>query len=253
MAEKENRVIAPQRTFERKEEKFLMPAERYGIFWSMMDGYLEADEYGETTIMSVYYDNDEFDLLGRSADSPRYKEKFRVRSYGIPDDSSTVFAEIKKKYSGIVYKRRVEGSFREIEDMLQGKIRLEHHGQIQDEIMWMMKRYSLKPAVLIACERTAYTAPSDPGLRVTVDSGIRYRLDDLDMRNGSGGIPLREEGFRLMEVKTSGGMPRRLTEALSASGIYAGSFSKVGTCYKEVIVPSLREGTDSIRGKRENA
>lgn len=208
-----------------------------------LGGHLLEDEYGATTVISVYYDSDDFRLIGRSVDGPLYKEKFRIRSYGIPDDDSTVFAEIKKKFDGTVYKRRVEGKYQEIMDMLDGKIRLDHHRQIQDEILWMMERYSLEPVVLIAYDRTAFTSPADPGLRVTFDSDVRYRLDDLDMRNGDYGTPLREEGFRIMEIKTTGSIPLWLADMLSGNGIYPGSFSKIGTCFREVIVPAYRSGT----------
>lgn len=36
-----------------------------------------------------------------------YKEKLRVRSYGVPTGDDKVFVELKKKYDGVVYKRRV--------------------------------------------------------------------------------------------------------------------------------------------------
>ena len=35
-----------------------------------------------------------------------YKEKFRLRSYGVPGPEDTVFLELKKKYKGVIYKRR---------------------------------------------------------------------------------------------------------------------------------------------------
>ena len=46
-------------------------------------------------------------LIRSSLEKPVYKEKLRLRSYGVPQSDTTVFAELKKKYKGIVYKRRI--------------------------------------------------------------------------------------------------------------------------------------------------
>ena len=43
-----------------------------------------------------------------SLGNPLYKEKIRLRSYGIAKSDSPVYMEIKKKSEGIVYKRRFE-------------------------------------------------------------------------------------------------------------------------------------------------
>lgn len=236
-----------QRVFRRKEKKYLLSGAQYEALWEKIREKLLADGYGTTTVMSVYYDDGNFSLIGRSADKPVYKEKFRVRSYGVPDDESTVFAEIKKKYDGTVYKRRVAGRYSQIMDMLQGRGMLDHDVQIQNEIRWMVRRYGLRPAAFIAYERDAYTSPSDPGFRLTFDSNIRYRLTDLDLRAGSHGTLLREPGFRIMEVKTEGNSPLWFTKILSELKIYPGSFSKIGTCYREVIIPGGYAGSDTDR------
>jgi len=238
---------AAQKNFERKEKKYLLSEGQYDALFRVLKDRLLEDEYSRTTIMSLYYDNADYDLLGRSADRPMYKEKFRIRSYGVPDDDSAVFAEIKKKFDGVVYKRRIQGKYREILDMLEGNMLPDRDIQIQKEILWMKERYDLIPAAFIGYDRTAYTSPEDPGFRLTLDSDIRYRLTELDLRKGDRGILLREPGFRIMEIKTAGNMPLWLTQILSEKKIYSGSFSKIGTCYKEVIVPALRSGENDRR------
>ena len=74
-----------------------------------MEEYMKVDDYGLSTICNIYYDTPDYLLIRRSLDKPLYKEKFRLRSYGVPDEGSPAFMEIKKKYNGINYVIAREG------------------------------------------------------------------------------------------------------------------------------------------------
>ena len=52
---------------------------------------MAIDEYGQHTIMSLYYDTHDYRFIRHSMDKPKYKEKFRVRSYGIPTEQQLIF------------------------------------------------------------------------------------------------------------------------------------------------------------------
>ena len=73
----------------------------------------------------------------------------------------------------------------------------------------MLRRYRLRPAVLLAYDRTAYTElePSPNRLRITIDRDIRSRQTDLDLRLGAAGESLLAPGMRLMEIKTAHAIP----------------------------------------------
>ena len=95
--------MGDQNVFERVEKKYRMNQKQYDLFLSGAAGNLHMDEYGLHTIRNIYYDTPNYELIRRSIDKPKYKEKFRLRGYGEIEEDSPVFLEIKKKYCGVVY------------------------------------------------------------------------------------------------------------------------------------------------------
>ena len=93
--------------FRRVEQKYLLSKEQYIKLMDRISSHVEKDKYYKSTICNVYFDTTNSDLIVTSLEKPLYKEKVRLRSYGVPTIDSTVFLEIKSKYKGIVGKRRV--------------------------------------------------------------------------------------------------------------------------------------------------
>ena len=222
-------------SFERYEKKYILTGAQYDAILPEIRKYTVMDVYGQYTICNIYYDTDQFDLIRQSLRKPYYKEKFRVRSYGVPGDGSTVFAEIKKKSGDVVYKRRIDGSPDEIDAFLNKDAPLSDNRQIQEEIRWFMKKNRPSPKVFIGYDRTAYAGIEDPEFRITFDRNIRYRLHDLDLRSGDQGDPVLDDDTVIMEVKVKDAMPLWLVPVLSNNRIYPGSFSKYGSCYERFI------------------
>ena len=94
-------------TFKRVEKKYLINKELLEALLTRLGDRVTSDEFGLHAVCNLYFDDDDNDLIRRSIDKPPFKEKIRLRSYGIPSDEEIVFLEIKKKYHGTVYKRRV--------------------------------------------------------------------------------------------------------------------------------------------------
>ena len=93
--------------FKRYELKYLLtPAQRDAVLLGIAP-YMQLDRYGHTTIRNIYFDTGDYRLIRRSIEKPAYKEKLRVRSYRLVGSDDTVFVELKKKYDGVVYKRRI--------------------------------------------------------------------------------------------------------------------------------------------------
>lgn len=228
----EMRMNTIQYSFQRYEKKFLLTPGQYKALIPELLRHMSTDQYGLHTICNIYYDTDNFDLIRASLDKPMYKEKFRLRSYGVPDDDAVVFAEIKKKFDGVVYKRRVAATAWQMDGFLKGE-RLEHEAeQIQREIRWFLHKYELSPKVFIGYERVAWAGLEDSELRITFDQNIRWRVQDLDLRRGTQGSPVLDQELILMEVKLPMTSPLWLADALNGLRIYSTSFSKYGTCYQ---------------------
>lgn len=228
-----------QYSFQRKEKKYILTPEQSEQLVPKLRQYTEPDEYGIHTVCNLYFDTEDFELIRTSLEKPPYKEKFRVRSYGTPEGEGPVFAEIKKKCGGIVYKRRVAARSGELEQFLQGGEIEREDAQIQREIHWFLKKHRLEPRVYIAYERAAMIGKDDPELRITFDWNIRWRTDHLKLSDGDRGKPVLDEKRIVMEIKLPEAAPLWLAELLSESGIYPASFSKYGACYQRHLVRTV--------------
>lgn len=228
-----------QHSFQRYEKKFLLTPGQYRDLLPLLEPWTEADQYGEYTICGLYYDTAAFDLIRASVQKPPYKEKFRLRSYGVPGEGDRIFGEIKKKFNGVVYKRRVAATPGEMERFLAGGELRHESPQIQREIHWFLRCHPIAPRVFIGYDRTALAGREDPDLRITFDRNIRWRTADLDLRAGDHGRPLLEEERIVMEAKLPLAAPLWLVQALGRVGAYPTGFSKVGSCYQRHIARAV--------------
>lgn len=224
-----------QDVFKRYEKKYMITIDQYHGFISQMITKMNADQYGKYTISNIYFDTPEFDLIRTSLDKPVYKEKIRLRSYGKPEEEDTVYIELKKKFDGVVYKRRVAMTLRDARKYLYYGIAPDNESQILQEVNYAMQLYQPKPKVYLAYERIAFYGKEDPELRVTFDLDIRAREYNLDLCKGTHGTRLLDKGMLLMEIKIPGAMPVWMSHMLAVSEIYPISFSKYGTYYQEYI------------------
>lgn len=217
--------------FKRIEKKYLLSELQYEGLFSRIGSHLKPDEYGRSTVMSLYLDTPDYRIIRNSIEALDYKEKLRLRSYGRASADSTVFLELKKKFGGVVYKRRAAMTLAEAERYLRMGIK-PFESQIMSEIDWAMRLYGRpKPVMMLACEREAWFDEDHPDLRLTFDRNIRYRENELRLSKGSSGITLLPEETVLLEIKTAGAMPLWLAQALDAEGVLPGSFSKYGAAY----------------------
>ncbi len=143
-------------TAARFEKKYLLTKEQYIELKERLKDVTEKDEHGDTTICNIYYDTPDFKMIRTSLEKPVYKEKFRVRSYGVANENSKIFAEIKKKYDGVVYKRRVSFKYKDLMNASMEELKSkskESEKQILDEISYLFQVYEgLEPKIFICYE-----------------------------------------------------------------------------------------------------
>ena len=223
--------------FNRHEQKYLLDEDTFQKVIEVMDEYMMPDKYNVNhkpyTISNIYFDTEDDYLIRTSLSKPNYKEKLRLRSYGVPSNDSQVFLEIKKKFNDIVNKRRTVLKLSEAYNFISSgkppELKEYMNTQVLKEIEYFLQVYRLKPKVYLAYDRIAYFEKYNNDLRISFDKNIRTRRYDVALEDGDYGEALLPDGVYLMEVKTSKAMPLWLTDMLAKYNIKKRSFSKYGT------------------------
>lgn len=235
--------------FNRYEIKYRITNEQYLELRERLSGHMESDEHSRNgefyTICNIYCDSPGNELIRRSIDGGVYKEKLRLRSYGTVNTDQIVFLEIKKKYDGLVNKRRTKMVLSDAYEYLFNGIKPEcqsfMNGQVLNEIDYMIKSMDLKPALFLSYDRCAMFDREDRDFRVTFDRNITTRRYDLGLHYGVYGDKLIGDDEWLMEIKVDKGMPLWMTEILSDMKIFKTKFSKYGTEYQNYVLKQYRE------------
>ena len=196
--------------FNRHEQKYLLDADTFQKVLEVMDEHMMPDKYNVNrepyTISNIYFDTEDDYLIRTSLSKPKYKEKLRLRSYGVPNNDSNVFLEIKKKFNDIVNKRRTVLKLSEAYDFISSgkppEIKEYMNKQVLKEIEYFLQIYHVKPKVYLAYDRIAYFEKGNDDLRISFDENIRTRRYDVALEDGDYGEKLLPDGVYLMEIKT---------------------------------------------------
>ena len=223
----------------RVEKKYKINTHTYHQIIEAIAPHTTLDAYNEKTdfytVSNIYYDTPDSDLIRLSLSKPEYKEKIRLRTYGVPNENDKVYLEIKKKYRKMVNKRRASFSLQDAYAFMQTKtppINV-HQTQIVNELAFALDRYNPVPKVYLSYDRRAYFGEN--GLRITFDTNIRTRRHDLRLELGDYGTPLLGGDTWLMEIKAESAFPMWLTRLLAQHNVFPNSFSKYGTEYKQFL------------------
>ncbi|MCR5112689.1 MAG: polyphosphate polymerase domain-containing protein [Acholeplasmatales bacterium] len=228
-------------TFKRYEKKYFLTKYQKEQLEEILSSHMEKDKFCKENeyylIRNVYYDTDENTLIRMSTNKPVFKEKLRLRKYGeFGDGKDSYYLEVKRKYDGLVYKRRVTLTKNEVDNFINNNIVPEKEKyqdkQILKELEYLTSKYQVSPKTFVVYKRTAYFDTTDHNFRLTFDFDIRTRHQSFDFDDDSYERELLNDGMYLMEVKISDATPLWFARALSKLEIYPSSFSKVGRDYR---------------------
>ncbi len=238
--------------FERKETKYFLTRAQYNALISRIGTKLENDEYSRSVVSSLYYDTPDRAIINRSLEKPRYKEKLRIRMYDNAKMGEPVYVELKKKFKGIVYKRRVAMSLPAAYAFMDGasyhdaierfpllnpEKQLEAYSfkseQIASEIAYTRDRYhNLRPSMMIITNRLALRTNDGSNVRITFDIDPVWRDRELGFGYGFDGNLLYPDRRIIMEVKGLKAYPLWLVQAFTECNIFPTSSSKYGKAYQ---------------------
>lgn len=217
----------------RHELKYILTKDQVDYLKEKLIGHMEIDKYGLTSIVSLYYDTPDYRLIRTSIEKPKYKEKIRLRSYGLATNTSPIFLELKRKVEDVAYKRRIQTTVEIAKEFFNSKDNILKDSQIAREITYFRNYYqNLIPSCLIIYDRLAYFDPTSD-LRLTLDGNPRYRFDNLNLTTSLEGISILPEGSAILEIKIQDTMPLWLSRILDEGHIKKGSLSKYGEAYKQ--------------------
>ena len=224
--------------FNRYEEKYVLTQAEYDAIIGEIEANMDKDAHNEGDVFypisNIYYDTSDFHLIRTSLMRPKYKEKLRLRSYGKIGGGDMAFLEIKKKYRGLVNKRRTKLIRSEAEEFLKTGVKPEvkdyMNAQVLNELTYFINRYKLRGAAFVGYDRLAFFGRGSSDLRISFDKNIRGRTYDLNLGN-TDGEPILGDGYYLMEIKTRFAKPLWLVHLLTQNNIQREHFSKYGTYY----------------------
>jgi SPX domain protein involved in polyphosphate accumulation len=225
-----------QSIFKRYEKKYLISKEQGVVLQKLISQHMAIDRFGEYLIQDLYFDTADWDIIRKSIEKPLYKEKLRLRFYDQYSPESECFLELKKKFDGIVYKRRMAIPLKELKNRCVTEIVSSIDSQISREIGFYLQNNMVSEKIHIAYKRTAYTDLENRDLRITFDKDIFFHLGPFKKNNPDDyhltqKQMILDQNQMVMEIKATNAMPLWLTQALSNNSIFPASFSKFGVCY----------------------
>ncbi len=244
--------MAAIEVFNRYEKKFIIRADVCNELQQELRQYMVSDEYNKDfkpySICNIYYDTVDNNLIRTSLLKPAYKEKLRLRAYGVPTADDIVFLEIKKKFCGLTNKRRIRIGLMDAYDFLEKKRvpKADYiNQQILSELNYFVHFYNPEPKLYLAYDRYAYFSKENRHLRVSIDLNIRARRTDLRLECGDFGERIVPEHMRIMEIKAEHSIPVWLAALLSKYHVYSTGFSKYGTEYQNYLWSRLEKGENA--------
>ncbi|WP_340002826.1 polyphosphate polymerase domain-containing protein [Oceanobacillus sp. FSL K6-0127] len=240
--------------FRRKEQKYLITTVQYEQLIQQISPFMRPDKFGEDgkyTVTSLYFESDDHKIYFETKNKLKYRQKLRLRIYDDTDIHGTAFFEVKQKHKKVVNKRRMLISLSEAYryiNRLESCIKNYEGSNIQvlREIDYFRNLYRLEPEMIVSYDRHALHCITDPELRITFDSNLRCRNEDLLLENGAYGKNFVDSNLVVLEVKVNDSVPLWLTRILQQLNCEQRSASKFCTSLELLKNPPLPNGKENV-------
>lgn len=232
---------------DRTEFKFLIPLELRDEVIAEVEKHTGYDEEAggssQYPIISQYYDNAMRDCYWEKQRGQKSRRKLRIRVYGSGegDMPATTFIEVKHKCDGRGVKRRLRLPMEDALNLAEGKTTdlVSHGGELSRyermvvaEILSLVRDREFKFLCTMRYDRQAFVGGDDaPDLRVTFDTGIACRFEQLDLQANDKRFEhyLLPDDRCIMEVKTCSVIPAWLRNLIGNKKLVRRGFSKFCT------------------------
>jgi SPX domain protein involved in polyphosphate accumulation len=222
-------ALSAIRRFNRFELKYLADRRLIDGFRAELPAKLDRDPHGVDgfyPVWSTYYDTRGLRFYWEKIDGEKFRRKLRIRHYGTPDDldeHTPVWLEIKQRVNRVTQKRRVRLPYGQARRLAAGQapaIFDPGDEAVSEEIQVLAAQNHLVPTTVVAYVREAYLGrDEDSGLRVTIDSRIRGRDRDLDLRLHAENRFIVPPHLSVVEVKVNERVPYWLTELIARHNV----------------------------------
>lgn len=218
------------RKFNRFELKYILSLEEAERLKKDLKYYIVPDKYGNAgayTLSSLYYDSPDYKFYWEKIEGIKFRRKVRIRRYVTGeafDENSKVYVEIKQRIDRVTQKRRVPMSYKEATNLIENyeypKNFDEKDKVVLDEIIEMSKVNNLRPSAITTYDRQAFFwTDNDAWLRVTFDTFVSYKKNDLDLTHSQAEWFMLPPKFCILEVKANERIPLWITELVSSHNI----------------------------------
>lgn len=231
-----NGGLSAIRAFNRFELKYVADRRLVESFRTQLASRLDRDAHGIDgfyPIWSRYYDTRDLRFYWEKIDGERFRRKLRIRHYGSPEtltDETPVWVEIKQRVNRVTQKRRVRLAYADALRLCDGQ---EPHAwdvvdqPVIEEMLVLTGQLQLRPVTVIGYVREAYLGRDEEGgLRVTIDSRVRGRDRDLDLRLDGEHRFIVQPHLSVVEIKVNERVPYWLTELVARNNLSITRISK---------------------------
>ena len=237
-----------QLRFQRRELKYYLPEQlcpeviRLIRPYMTLDEHLKGNEAKSYLVRSLYLDTDDLKFYHEKLAGSHTRRKFRIRGYNT--NRSEVFLEIKRKYSDIIVKDRALVHYEELAKILNryggyhpNGNRSEPEMKVINSFLFFVPILQLRPSVLIAYDREAYTGIFDDSVRLTLDRNIRClpgRLADHLFYTGTNWTFVNNPC--ILELKFNNALPLFFKRIIQQLNLWAEAISKYCICLEKVCI-----------------